>query len=233
MSRVALVTGGAVGIGLACADALAASGCRVAITHHHSPAPDRHLAVRCDIASTSEVEAAFDQIEAELGAPEILVSNAGITRDGLMARMKEADFADVLDANLTGAWRVSRRALKGMSRARWGRIVFVSSVVALGGNTGQANYAASKAGLCGLARSLAKEYARRSITVNVIAPGPIETSMLEKLSEAQRSAIVDAVPLGRSGSPEEVAAAVGFLCSEDAGYITGAILPIDGGMSMG
>ena len=233
MSRVALVTGGAVGIGLACADALAASGCRVAITHHHSPAPDRHFAVRCDVTDTSEVNAAFEQIEAELGAPEILISNAGITRDGLMTRMKEDDFADVLDANLTGAWRVSQRALKAMSRARWGRIIFVSSVVALGGNAGQANYAASKAGLCGLARSLAKEYARRSITVNVVAPGPIETSMLEKLSETQRSAIVGAVPLGRCGSPEEVAAAVEFLCSEDAGYITGAILPIDGGMSMG
>lgn len=189
--------------------------------------------MRCDVTDTSEVEAAFEQIEAELGAPEILISNAGITRDGLMTRMKEADFADVLDANLTGAWRVSQRALKAMSRARWGRIVFVSSVVALGGNAGQANYAASKAGLCGLARSLAKEYARRSITVNVIAPGPIETSMLDKLSETQRSAIVDAVPLGRCGSPEEVAAAVGFLCSEKAGYITGAILSIDGGMSMG
>ena len=233
MSRVALITGGAVGIGLACADALAASGYQVAITYHHSSPPSRHLAVRCDVTDSDEVGAAFEKIEAELGAPEILISNAGITRDGLMARMKEADFADVLDANLTGAWRVSQRALRGMSRARWGRIVFISSVVALGGNPGQANYAASKAGLCGLAKSIAKEYAKRSITVNVVAPGPIETSMLAKLSEAQQSAIVNAVPLGRSGTPEEVAAAVEFLCSEEAGYITGAILPIDGGMSMG
>lgn len=221
------------GIGLACADTLAASGCRVAITHLHSSPPDRHLAVRCDVTDAAEVEAAFEKIEAELGAPEILVSNAGITRDNLTTRMKEADFTEVVDANLTGAWRVSQRALKGMSRARWGRIIFVSSVVALGGNPGQANYAASKAGLSGLARSLAKEYARRSITFNVVAPGPIETSMLEKLSESQRAAIVDSVPLGRCGSPEEVASAVGFLCSEAAGYITGAILAIDGGMSMG
>lgn len=231
--RVALVTGGAAGIGLACADTLAEQGHRVAITHHSSSPPSGHLAVPCDVTDPAQVDAAFAQIQDQLGAPEILVSNAGITRDNLALRMKEADFTDVVDANLSGAWRVAQRAIKSMSKARFGRIVFISSVVGFSGNAGQANYAASKAGLLGLARSLAREYASRNITVNVIAPGPIQTAMLDKLSEKQLDEIVGSVPLGRCGTPADVAAVVGFLASESAGYITGAVIPVDGGMAMG
>ncbi len=228
-----MVTGAAAGIGLACADTLAAQGHQVAITYRSSSPPSSHLAVPCDVTDPALVDAAFTQIQEQLGAPEILVSNAGLTRDNLALRMKEADFTEVIDANLSGAWRVAQRAIKSMSKARFGRIVFISSVVGFSGNAGQANYAASKSGLLGLARSLAREYASRNITVNVIAPGPIQTAMLDKLSEKQLAEIVDSVPLGRCGTPDDVAAVVGFLASEAAGYITGAVIPVDGGMAMG
>jgi 3-oxoacyl-[acyl-carrier protein] reductase len=235
--RVALVTGANRGIGLAIATALAARGDRVAVTVRGEPHPDLAalglLAVRCDVTDSAAVDAAFDQVEAELGPVEILVANAGITRDGLVLRMADEDFAAVLDTNLTGAFRVARRAVKAMMRARFGRIVMVSSVVGLGGQAGQANYAASKAGLVGLARSLAKEFASRQITVNVVAPGPVDTDMIAALTDAQREAIVATVPLGRVASADEVAAAVTFLTSDAAAYITGVVLPVDGGVSMG
>ena len=191
------------------------------------------LAVACDITDADQVEAAFARVEEELGAVEVLVSNAGITRDSLVLRMSDDDFTDVLEANLTGGFRVARRAVKGMMRARWGRIVFVSSIAGRIGQAGQANYAASKAGLVGLGRSFAKEFASRGVTVNVVAPGPIATDMLSALPEDQQDAYADAVPLGRLGRPEEIAAAVRFLASDEAGYITGAVLPVDGGLFMG
>ena len=232
--RVVLVTGGNRGIGLATATAFADSGHRVAITYRSSPPDDdRFLCVPCDVADSAQVDAAFDKVEAELGPVEILVANAGITRDGLVLRMSDEDFSDVLDTNLTGAFRASRRAVKSMMRARWGRIVLLSSVVGGAGQAGQANYAASKAGLVGLARSLAREFASRNITVNVVAPGPIATDMTDALNDAQRSAIGDAVPLGRFGTPDEVAATIRFLASDAAGYITGAVIPVDGGLGMG
>jgi 3-oxoacyl-[acyl-carrier protein] reductase len=161
------------------------------------------------------------------------VSNAGITRDGLVLRMKDDDFTDVLDANLTAGFRVARRAVKGMMKGRWGRIVFVSSIVGAAGQAGQANYAASKAGLVGLARSLAKEFASRNITVNIVAPGPIATDMLDALPEERRQAMAQAVPLGRLGSPDEVAGVICFLASDAAAFVTGAVIPVDGGMAMG
>ncbi|HEX9259540.1 MAG TPA: 3-oxoacyl-ACP reductase FabG, partial [Acidimicrobiales bacterium] len=226
MSRVVLVTGGAKGIGLAVAERFAALGDRVAITYHSSPPPDGFLALKCDVTSTAEVDAAFKAVEEQLGPVEVLVSNAGVTRDNLLLRMSEADFAAVLDANLTAAFRVSKRAVQGMLRARRGRIILVSSVVGLLGSAGQANYAASKAGLVGFARSLARELASRSITVNVVAPGPVETDMTASLGEARIAALTEAVPLGRFASPSEVAGAVTFLASADAGYITGAVLPV-------
>ena len=234
--RVALVTGGARGIGLACAVALREAGHRVAVTHRASPpevaAEAGLLAVRCDVTDTADVEAAFATVEEALGPVEILVSNAGITRDSLLLRMSEEDFATVLDTNLTGGYRVLRRGVRSMLRARWGRVILVSSVVGLGGQAGQANYAASKAGLVGLARSVAKEFAGRNVTVNVVAPGPIETDMIDALSEKRQQEIRSAVPLGRFGSTTEVAATVCFLVSPDAGYITGAVIPVDGGLSM-
>jgi len=232
--RVVLVTGGNRGIGRACAEAFRDAGNRVAITcRGDDPGIPGVLAVRCDVTDTAAVDAAFATVEAELGPVEVLVSNAGITRDGLVLRMSDDDFAAVLDSNLTGGFRVARRAVKTMMKARWGRIVFISSVVGQVGQAGQANYAASKAGLSGMARSLAREFASRSITVNVVAPGPIATDMTDALTDAQRAAIGDNVPAGRFGTADEVAAAVTFLASDAAAFITGIVLPVDGGLTMG
>lgn len=234
IQRVALVTGGSRGIGLACARRLRAAGHLVAVASRSKPAdldPDL-LWVECDIASTTSVDEAFSAVEAELGGPQIVVANAGVTRDGLVLRMSEDDFATVVDVNLTGSFRTAKRALRPMMKARWGRIVFLSSVVASLGQVGQANYAASKAGLGGLARTLAREYASRGITVNVVAPGPVDTEMLADAGERVIETMVSAVPAGRVGTPEEVAAAVAFLASDSASYITGATLPVDGGLGM-
>jgi 3-oxoacyl-[acyl-carrier protein] reductase len=234
VSRVVLVTGGSRGIGLAVARRFAALGDRVAVTYHSSPPPEGLFGVKCDVTDQAAVDAAFDAVEAEFGGPvEVLVSNAGVTRDGLLLRMSESDFTSVIDANLTAAYRVCKRAAKGMLKARTGRIVLMSSVVGLLGQAGQANYAASKAGLVGLARSLARELGSRSITVNVVAPGPVETDMTAALTDAQLSAIVDAVPLGRMATADEIAGAVAFLAGPDAAYITGAVVPVDGGLGMG
>jgi 3-oxoacyl-[acyl-carrier protein] reductase len=233
VSRVVLVTGGARGIGLACAQRFAALGDQVAVTYHSSPPPDGFLALKCDVTSTAEVDAAFKAVEEALGPVEVLVSNAGITKDTLLLRMSESDFTSVVDANLTAAYRVSKRAAQGMLRARKGRIILMSSVVGLLGSAGQANYAASKAGLVGLARSLARELGSRSITVNVVAPGPVATDMTAALAQQRLDQLTAAVPLGRLASPDEIAGAVAFLASADAAYITGAVLPVDGGLGMG
>lgn len=234
MSRIVLVTGGSRGIGLACARRFAALGDQVAVTYNSSPPPDDLFGVKCDVTSADEVDAAFSAVEEHFGGPvEVLVSNAGITRDGLILRMKEDDFAAVVDANLTAAYRVTKRAAQGMLRARRGRIVLMSSVVGLLGSAGQANYAASKAGLVGLARSLARELGSRSITVNVVAPGPVATDMTAALGEQRLADLTAAVPLGRMAEPEEIAGVVAFLASADAAYITGAVVPVDGGLGMG
>jgi 3-oxoacyl-[acyl-carrier protein] reductase len=233
--RVVLVTGGNRGIGHAIAKRFAASGHRVAITSRSGSAEDSDdlLVVQADVTDTASVDAAISEIEEKLGPVEILVSNAGITKDGLILRMSDDDFIDVVDANLTGGFRVAKRVSKGMMKGRWGRMIFISSIVGLGGQAGQANYAASKAGLIGMAKSFAKEFASRGITANVIAPGPIETDMLLALTDDQRDAMLSVVPLGRLGQSDEIAAAVEFLASESAGYITGTVLPVDGGYSMG
>jgi 3-oxoacyl-[acyl-carrier protein] reductase len=235
MSRVVLVTGGNRGIGLAIARAFVDAGDRVAITVRGSAPPeaDGMLCVTCDVTDAEQVDAAFTRIEEELGPVEILVSNAGMTDDKLVLRMSDDDFSRVLDANLVGGFRVAKRAVTKMMRARWGRIIFIGSVVGSIGQAGQANYAASKAGLVGLARSLAREFASRSITVNVVAPGPVATDMFDAVDDAMRDAITAAVPVGRLAEPAEIAAAVRFLAGDDAGYITGAVLPVDGGLGMG
>lgn len=233
MSRVVLITGGSKGIGLACAQRFAAIGDHVAITYNSSPPPPEFFGVKCDVTKTDEVDAAFSAIEEKFGPVEILVSNAGVTKDVLLLRMSETDFVDVLDANLTGAFRVVKRATQGMLRARKGRIILMSSVVGLLGSAGQANYAASKAGLVGFARSLARELGSRSITVNVVAPGPVATDMTAALSEERLKELSAAVPLSRVASADEIAGVVCFLAGPDAAYITGAVIPVDGGLGMG
>ena len=233
MTRVVLVTGGSRGIGLACARRFADQGDKVAVTYHTSPPPEDLFGLACDVTSGESVEAAFKAVEEQYGPVEVLVSNAGVTHDGLILRMSEDDFTSVIDANLTAAYRVAKRAAQGMLRARRGRMIFMSSVVALLGSAGQANYAASKAGLVGLARSLARELASRGITVNVVAPGPVETDMTSALGDKRIGELTAAVPLGRFASTEEIAATVAFLASPEAGYITGAVIPVDGGLGMG
>ncbi len=231
--RVVLITGGSRGIGLATAQRFRALGDRVAITYNSSPPPEGFFAVKCDVTSSTDVDDAFKAVEQHFGPVEILVSNAGMTKDMLLLRMSEDDFTEVIDANLTAAYRVAKRAAQGMLKARKGRIIFVSSVVGLLGSAGQANYSASKSGLVGLARSIARELGSRSITANVVAPGPVATDMLAALSEDRREALTAAVPLGRLASPDEIAGTIAFLASADAAFITGAIIPVDGGLGMG
>jgi 3-oxoacyl-[acyl-carrier protein] reductase len=231
--RGVLITGGSRGIGLACAQHFAQLGDHVAVTYNSSPPPAEFFGVKCDVTDTAQVDAAFATVEAEFGPVQVLVSNAGITKDTLLLRMSEDDFADVVNANLTAAYRVCKRATQGMLRAKSGRIILMSSVVAMLGSAGQANYAASKSGLIGLARSLARELGSRNITVNVVAPGPVDTDMTAALSEERLAVLAAAVPLGRTASADEIAGVVTFLASPAAAYITGAVIPVDGGLGMG
>lgn len=233
MDRVVVVTGGNRGIGAAIASAFAAAGDKVAVLSRSGDAPAGTTGFTCDVADTASVEAAFDAVEAQLGVAEVVVANAGITKDTLLLRMSDADLESVLNTNLTGSIRVARRAAKSMLRARKGRLILVGSVVGLLGSAGQVNYAASKSGLVGAARSMARELGSRGITVNVIAPGFVDTEMTAVLSDEQRQGIVANVPLGRYASVEEVAGVAVFLASPAASYITGAVLPVDGGLGMG
>jgi len=233
VSRSVLVTGGNRGIGLQIARAFEANGDRVAVTHRGSGAPQGLFGVTCDVTSSEQVDAAFAAVEAEQGPVEVLIANAGMTDDTLLLRMSDESFQSVIDANLTGAFRVAKRASSGMLKLKRGRMVFISSVVAFVGSPGQANYASSKAGLLGLSRSIARELGSRNITANVIAPGFIDTDMTAELTEARKNEILGSVPLKRYGSADEVAGAAVFLASDAAAYITGAVLPVDGGLGMG
>ncbi len=233
MGRSVLVTGGNRGIGLAIAKDLAEQGHKVAITHRGSGAPEGLFGVKADVTNAEEIDEAFKLVEEHQGPVEVLVANAGMTDDTLLMRMSEEQFTRVVDANLTGAYRVAKRASRGMLRGKWGRYIFISSVVGLTGSAGQVNYAASKAGLVGLARSLARELGSRNITSNVIAPGFVATDMTDELGEDRKKQILAQVPSGRYAEPSEIAAAVRFLASEEAGYVNGAVLPVDGGLGMG
>lgn len=232
-ARVVLVTGGNRGIGRSIAQHFQSLGDTVVITHRSGQAPIGFHTVTMDVTSTESVEAGFNEIESRFGPVEILVSNAGITRDGLVLRMSDEDFHSVIDANLVGAFRVARRASKGMLKLKRGSMIFIGSVIGSMGQAGQVNYAASKAGLVGLAKSLAKELGSRAITCNVIAPGFVETDMTSSLAEDRKREIIGAVPLRRIASSSEIASVAGFLASEGARYITGVVVPVDGGLGMG
>ncbi|WP_159616387.1 beta-ketoacyl-ACP reductase [Arthrobacter zhaoguopingii] len=231
--RSVLVTGGNRGIGLAIANAFLANGDKVAITYRSGEVPEGLLGVKADVTSEEQLDAAFTEVEAAHGPVEVLVANAGITRDTLLLRMSETDFTDVIDTNLTGAFRVIKRASKGMIRLRRGRVILISSVTGLYGAPGQINYSASKAGLVGIARSLTRELGSRGITANVIAPGFIDTDMTAELPEDTRKSYLATIPAGRFASPDEVAKVVRWVASEEAGYISGAVIPVDGGLGMG
>lgn len=231
--HVVLVTGGNRGIGRAIAERFVADGYRVAVTARSGEGPEGTLTVRADVTDAAAVDAAFTQVEQELGPVDIVVANAGITRDMLLLRMSEADFDDVVATNLGGAFRVVKRASKGMLRGRWGRVVLISSVVGLYGSPGQINYASSKAGLVGFARSLTRELGARGITANVVAPGFIETDMTAELSDELQAEYKRGIPAGRFGSVADVASAVAWLASDEAAYISGAVIPVDGGLGMG
>jgi 3-oxoacyl-[acyl-carrier protein] reductase len=232
-TSIALVTGGNRGIGLAIARSLQSEGHRVVITYRSGTPPEGFDAVQMDVTDGQSVESAFAKIESEIGQPEIIVANAGITKDTLVMRMSDEDFESVIDANLTGAFRVAKRATKGLLKLKRGRLIFVGSVVGSVGAAGQVNYSASKSGLVGMARSFARELGSRGITSNVIAPGFVETDMTSSLDEKRRSDIAAQVPLGRFCSAEEIAEVVSFISSSKASYITGAIIPVDGGLGMG
>jgi 3-oxoacyl-[acyl-carrier protein] reductase len=233
MSSLALVTGGNRGIGLAIAHALKTAGHDVVITYRSGQPPVGFKSVQMDVTQTQSVDKAFDEIETQWGSPEIIVANAGITKDGLSMRMSDEDFESVIDANLTGAFRVARRSTKGLLKLKRGRLIFVGSVVGSLGSAGQVNYSSSKAGLVGMARSFARELGSRGITANVIAPGFVETDMTSSLDDKRRNEIAASVPLGRFCSAEEIADVVVFIASPQASYITGAIIPVDGGLGMG
>jgi 3-oxoacyl-[acyl-carrier protein] reductase len=232
-TRTVLVTGGNRGIGFAIAQEFIAEGHRVAVTARSGEGPEGALTVRADVTDGASLDAAFAQIESQLGPVEVVVANAGITRDMLLLRMSDEDFASVIDTNLTGAFRVVKRASKGMLKAKFGRIILVSSVVGLLGSAGQINYAASKSGLVGLARSVTRELGSRGITANVVAPGFIETDMTAELSEQQQAEYKKSIPAGRYATPTEVAKVITWLAGDDAGYISGAVIPVDGGLGMG
>lgn len=232
-SHVVLVTGGSKGIGRAIAERLAKAGHRVAATYRSGDVPAGVLGVRCDVTDGEQVERAFAEVEATLGNVGVLVANAGITRDTLLMRMTDDDWDSVIATNLTGSFRLARRAVRPMIRSRFGRLIFISSVVGQVGSAGQTNYAASKAGLLGLARSLARELGSRGVTANVVAPGFVRTDMTTELSEEQIQGYAEKIPLGRFGSVDDIAATVEFLSSDAASYITGALIPVDGGLGMG
>jgi 3-oxoacyl-[acyl-carrier protein] reductase len=233
ITRVVLVTGGSKGIGRGIAERMVRAGHRVAATYRSGDVPDGVLGVRCDVTDPDQIEAGFREVESELGTVEVLVANAGITRDTLVLRMSDADWDAVIATNLTGSFRVARRAARPMIKNRFGRIVFISSVVGLLGSAGQVNYAASKSGLVGMARSLARELGSRGVTANVVAPGFIDTEMTSELGEDLTSKYLTQIPLGRLGSVDDVASTIEFLVGDGAGYITGALIPVDGGLGMG
>jgi 3-oxoacyl-[acyl-carrier protein] reductase len=232
-ARTVLITGGNRGIGYSIAEEFIAAGHRVAVTARSGSGPQGALTVRADVTDTASIDAAFSEVERELGPVEVLVSNAGINADTLIMRMSDDDFDRVVDTNLGGSFRVVKRASKGMLKARFGRIVLISSVVGLYGSPGQVNYASSKAGLVGMARSITRELGARGITANVVAPGFIETDMTDALPEEQRAEYLKSIPAGRYATASEVAKAVAWLAGDDAGYISGAVIPVDGGLGMG